>query len=148
MASIKNKKVKLIIISISFIVLAAGCVAARNSENHKMRQVVESIVRIKQKDDLIVSGSLYTFLDSSYYFGYGNIKYLSNSVDGYGETSLFYDNPEIYMVSPDSISSPIKRIWIVSRSGEDYIDKIIDGGWKQIQNIEDGDIKALLYTRI
>jgi hypothetical protein len=135
------------VVVLIFSVLTTGCLIERNSEYHKMHQLTQTIGRLKEKNDVIISGSLYTFLDSSYYLGYGNVKYLSSGVGGHGETSLFYDNPETYMIKPTEISKSIDRIWIIGKSGENYIEKISSTEWKQSIDIKEGSLEAFLYVR-
>lgn len=146
-ASIKNIKIKYVSIILIFSILITGCLIERNSENHPMRQITQTINQMKKDNDLVISGSLYTFLDSSYYLGYGNVSYLSDIVGGYGETALFYDQPEVYMLSPSNIRDYVKRMWIIGKTGENYIDKISAKGWQEKIIIKEDSIQAILYIR-
>jgi len=128
-------------------IMLFGLLVMRVEVNHQMKQVTTQIKADKRPTDAVVSGSLYTFLDGSYYFDYQGIKLSSKSVDGYGETSLFYDQADTYMIDPSRLGSLSDRVWVLGRPGEDYISGTALASWTPTTIIEKGNIKAVLYTR-
>ena len=96
--------------------------------------------------DFIVSGELYTYLDFSYYNATGQPVYLyaPGGVNGYGETSLIYDQPDLIVSSFDNISN--NRIWIIGKAGEkDYFRKV-PTSWKLQKTFNAKDSEIRLYV--
>lgn len=146
-ALINNRKTRVATGVVALSVMLLGIVVMRESVNHQMKQLTDTVISLEKPGDEVVSGSLYTFLDSSYYFGYGNIKFLSDSVDGYGETSLFYDQANEYMIQPATLGSGSDRVWLIGRVGENYTENTPLESWTVEKTIEKGSVKATLYTR-
>jgi mannosyltransferase len=146
-ALIRNNRVRMAAGIAVLLVMTIGIVLMRTDVNHQMKQVTDEIKAHKIDGDLVVSGSLYTFLDGSYYFNYKDIKLVSKSVDGYGETSLFYDQADSYILNPNRLASMGSRVWVLGRSGEDYISETPLRDWKVSATVSKGSVRAVLYTR-
>jgi len=146
-ALINSKKLRVAAGTTFLLFMVVGLFIMRYDVNHQMRQVTDEIKSQEQPHDVVVSGSLYTFLDGSYYLGYGNIKFVSKPVDGYGETSLFYDQAKDYIVNPNRLASLGSRVWILGRPGEDYVKSTPLQNWAASTVIQRGTVRAVLYTR-
>ena len=146
-AMIKSKKMRVAAASVLLLVMAFGILAMHKDVDHQMRQVYEQVNNSRQQSDVVLSGSLYTFLDGSYYFGYGKIRFIANGVDGYGETSLFYDQAQDYMIAPNDIGRLADRVWVIDRPGENNANNTPLLYWHQSQMIQEGTVTATLYTR-
>lgn len=129
-----------------------GNYVVHQNVNHRMKELVETVKSQKLEGDLITSGELYTFLDSSYYFNYRDIKFLSDPVDGYGETSLFYDQQDKYLIPVDKAQKNNNRIWVIGKTGEkDYYDKEKWQGWESVtyfsEEGKNNGLKAVLFFK-
>lgn len=147
---IKNKKVRLAIGGIFIGLLLIGNCVMHIEVNHQMRQVAEIIEIQKEAGDMVISGELYTFLDGSYYLGYKKIKFLSKPVDGYGESSLFYDQQKDYLVTKEEVQK-YPRVWVLGKTGEkDYFSEEFWQGWDSItyfRETKDNGLKLVLYIK-
>ena len=146
-AMIKSKVIRVSAGMALLMIMIFGIFVMRVEVNHQMKQVITEIKSQQQSGDVVVSGSLYTFLDGSYYMDYQDIKFISKSVDGYGETSLFYDQADKYIINPNRLASLGSRVWIVGRPGEDYISNTPLASWSEKNTIKMGSVKAVLYTK-
>jgi uncharacterized membrane protein len=147
-ASINNNFARKVVGISAITVLSIGIYIMHIDVNHQMKQLKVAVDENKQSDDVLLSGELYTFLDGSYYFGYKNIRFLSNPVDGYGESSLFYDQQEDFVVSNSQKNYLGDRIWVIGKTGEkDYYSPKLWEGWNIATIIENNGLKAVLYTR-
>lgn len=142
---IKNKLIRYFTASLLMLVMFIGCVVQNQNQNHKMFQI-SHLVKANANDDMVISGSLYTFLDSSYYLGYGNIKLLSDGVGPYGESSLFYDQADRYIISKSELNDFVDRFWVIGHSGESYS---FDNTWKlrTEAKIVEGNIELNLFEK-
>jgi hypothetical protein len=116
-----------------------------------MKAMTDTVKKEMKVGDVVLSGELYTFLDGSYYMGYGNLKLLSDKVDGYGETSLFYDKQSDYLVNKASLARLGRRVWVIGKTGDkDYFTSKVWAGWRSkeyfTENKNNG-LRAVLYTR-
>jgi hypothetical protein len=150
-AMIKNKYLKYGLLAILLGFFTWGYVNLKIDVNHGMKRLYKTAIQNSQPGDRYYSGELYTFLDGSYYFGYGNIKFISAPVDGYGESSLFYKEQDQYLVSPESVKSSTGRLWVVGKTGQkDYFDKSMWPGWEATtyyQENKDNGLKLVLFTK-
>jgi mannosyltransferase len=146
-ALINNKKLRIVVATGLMSVMIFGILVMHTEVNHQMKQVTDEITKTQNQGDIITSGSLYTFLDGSYYLGYGELKFISKTVDGYGETSLFYDQADKYIVNPNRMTTLGNRIWVLGKPGEDYISGTPLKYWHQTTVIEKGSVRAVLYTK-
>lgn len=146
-ALIESKKVRIATGIALIAIMTFGIMVMRVEVNHQMKQVTDQIKSEKRAGDAVVSGSLYAYLDGSYYFNYQGIKLVSKSVDGYGETSLFYDQADIYIVNPERLGSLSDRVWVLGRKGENYTDGTPLQSWTAVKTIEKGNTRAVLYTK-
>jgi hypothetical protein len=116
-----------------------------------MKEMTDTVKKNLVAGDLVLSGELYTFLDGSYYLGYGNVKLLSEPVDGFGETSLFYDKQADFLISKNKIPRLGRRIWVIGKTGEkDYFTSKVWAGWKSKEYFSENKnngLRAVLYTR-
>ncbi|MDD3480656.1 MAG: glycosyltransferase family 39 protein [Patescibacteria group bacterium] len=150
-ATLKNRYLKYRVIVITFGALLVGNYIMHASVNHKMKEAVNSVKTQKQEGDLVISGELYTFLDSSYYFDYEGIRWMGEPVEGYGETSLFYDQGEKYMISEDEVFGE-NRVWVIGKTGDkEYWD---DDLWRDYRSVtyfeeagKDNGLRATLYIK-
>jgi len=146
-ATVKNKAARVALGCAFILVMIFGLLVVRVEVNHQMKQVTAEILSEKQPGDQLVSGSLYTFLDGSYYLGYDQIKFMSKPVDGYGESSLFYDQQNTYVVNPALVGTSTTRVWVLGKTGEDYIKSSAIVNWPVAKVIEKGNVRAVLYTK-
>lgn len=146
-ALIKNRYLRIAAGMLLLALMTFGILVMHTDVNHQMRQVTDQIKAERRPNEAVVSGSLYTFLDGSYYFHYRDLKFVSRFVDGFGETSLFYDQTSQYVVDPGRLPLLGNSIWILGRSGEDYVKDSPLRYWKVTKIIEKGNIKAVHYTR-
>lgn len=146
-ALINNKNARIATGVVLLSTMTFGILVMHIDVNHQMKQVTDEIEAQEKQGDVVVSGSLYTFLDGSYYYNYQDLKFLSKSVDGYGETSLFYDQADKYMINPNRVGSLGDRVWVLGRPGEDYVTGTALRYWYPSTTIEKGSVKAVLYTR-
>lgn len=147
---IKNQKARVTVGIIACIILLCGNYVMHRDINHGMERLYEEVkINLKSKD-VIVSGELYTYLDGAYYFGCDNIRLMSDGVDGYGETSLFYDQQDKYLVKRESLNS-YDRIWVIGKIGEKSYFK--SNEWPSYegeiiyQEDKNNGLKAVLFTR-
>jgi len=146
-ALVKNKAAR-VSLGFAFIgVMIFGLFVVQVEVNHQMRQVASEILSERQSGDQLVSGSLYTFLDGSYYLGYDQIKFMSKPVDGYGESSLFYDQQDTFVIDPATVGTGTNRVWVLGKSGENYVNDSAIVNWPVTKVIEKGNIRAVLYTK-
>lgn len=146
-AIIKSEKAKYTVATVLLVTMTMGIVYMHTDVNHQMKQLVEDVRSQAESSDEIYSGSLYTFLDSSYYMDYADIKFISEAVDGYGESSLFYDQANEYLALPGSVGTSSDRVWVIGRVGEDYANNSALAEWTKETVINKGTIEAVLYTK-
>jgi uncharacterized membrane protein len=144
---IKNKTTRITVGSMVLVLMLLGIIIMRHDVNHKMRDLTEEVKNHSTTSDVLLSESLYTFLDSSYYLGYGNIRFLSEPVDGYGESSLFYDQQDNFVVGLEELNNLGDRVWVIGRDSENYIDKNASNDWNKELVIQKDSLRAVLYTR-
>jgi mannosyltransferase len=150
-AYIKNDTVRKIAGGLTILALCTGIYIMRVDVNHQMKAMTDTVKKEMKVGDVVLSGELYTFLDGSYYMGYGNLKLLSDKVDGYGETSLFYDKQSDYLVNKASLARLGRRVWVIGKTGDkDYFTSKVWAGWRSkeyfTENKNNG-LRAVLYTR-
>ncbi len=149
-AAVKNKTIRIAVGAIAIIVLIGGNFEMHAATNHQMKALSEAVKKQMKPGDIVLSGELYTFLDGSYYFGDKNIRLISNPVDGYGESSLFYDQQGSYVVSQNEelALSASHRIFIIGKTGDKpyFSNCLVNKKSKVIyeENNDDG-LKAVLY---
>jgi len=147
-AWIKNKSVRVGMALVILLVLIVGNYYMHHYTNHQMRQVFEAVSSQLEPGDNVVSGELYTFLDGIYYFGDGNLHFLSAPVDGYGETSLFYDQQEKYLVSQGELKQASNRIFVIGRTGDkEYFDEEYWSDYQGAIIFEENGLKAVCYSK-
>lgn len=146
-AFIKSKNLRIISGILLLALMCFGYFMMRHDVNHQMRQLSETVETQAREGDMLLSGELYTYLDGAYYLGYDRLKFLSRPVDGYGETSLFYDKQANYLVDPSEKNTLPDRVWLIGKSGKDYFEPQNWVGWDVITYFESGGLKASLYTR-
>jgi hypothetical protein len=150
-AGIRNKYLRYTAAAWVLGLLLVGNYVLHKDVDHQMSALQEAVSARIETGDKVYSGELYTYLDGAYYFGYDNIKFISEPVDGYGESSLFYDQQTIYVVSPEEARVP-DRVWVIGKTGDkDYFK---DENWptheKEVVFEEVGKsngLKAVLYFR-
>lgn len=144
---IENKKIRIALATSFLLVMCFGIYAMRIDVNHQMRQLIDEVKAESKNSDIIVSGSLYTYLDGSYYYDYQDIKLLSEGVDGYGETSLFYDQTDTYLLNPNRLKQVDSRVWVLGRNNENYATNTPLYNWRVEKTLNRGNLQATLYTR-
>lgn len=149
-ASIKNRYIKYILASALIVILLVGNYGMHITTDHQMKALSEKINSMKNPGDAVVAGELYTFLDGTYYFSDKNIKLVSDPVDGYGESSLFYDQQTSYVISKNQARNLSRRIFVVGKTGnKDYFKSDFWAGAKSeliFEGEQYDDLKAVLYT--
>ncbi len=150
-SEISNKKVKYLVCGLAISALLVGNVYMHIDVNHQMKKMTDVVKSQSLPGDKYVSGELYTFLDSSYYMGYGNIKFLSKPVDGFGESSLFYKEQDEYLINPDQIENYGNRIWVIGKTGDkEYFSDEFWDGWSSSTYFEENKnngLRATLYFK-
>jgi uncharacterized membrane protein len=150
-AYIKNDMLRKVAGTLAIIALCTGIYIMKIDVNHRMKEMTDTVKKNLVAGDLVLSGELYTFLDGSYYLGYGNVKLLSEPVDGFGETSLFYDKQADFLISKNKIPRLGRRIWVIGKTGEkDYFTSKVWAGWKSKEYFSENKnngLRAVLYTR-
>jgi len=150
---IKNKYIRMTVGGVVIVVLILGNLQMHIDTSHKMRELSEAVKKEIQPGDAILSGELYTFLDGSYYFGDKKIKLISAPVDGYGESSLFYDQQSDYVVSEnEAIALGTQgRVFVVGKTGDKkYFSNCLLNSSKSRVIYEDSKtngVKAVLYEK-
>lgn len=150
-SEVKNKSLKITLISVIVGTLLIGNYIMHKEVNHQMKALSDKVLEESQPEDAFLSGELYTFLDGSYYLGYGKLKFLSKPVDGFGESSLFYLEQDEYVVNPGQISQLPDRVWLIGKTGDkDYFSAEKWPGWDQetyFYEEKNNGLKAVLLTR-
>lgn len=145
-SKIRNIFGKIVAAGLMILILLVGNYYMHHYTNHQMKQLHQAVAEKMQPGDLAVSGELYTFLDGIYYFGDGNLRLLSDGVDGYGESSLFYDQQEKYLINENEIGRTTSRVFVIGKSGDkDYFS---DSHWMDYEPeiiFEKDGLKAVLY---
>lgn len=144
---LKNKKTRYALAAVLVAIMILGQFIMRQNVNHKMKQLSKSVMLQAQESDVFISGELYTFLDGAYYLGYDRLKLLSGPVDGYGETSLFYDQQGKYIINPEILNNISGRLWLIGKSDKDYFDQNKWVGWRGVTFFEEGGLRATLFTK-
>ncbi len=150
-AMVKNKYARMGLATVAIAVLLAGNIEMHAATNHQMKALSEAVKKQMKPGDIVLSGELYTFLDGSYYFGDKNIRLISDPVDGYGESSLFYDQQSQYVVSRDQALAleASHRVFIIGKIGNKpyFSNCLVSGRTSKViyeENNDDG-LKAVLY---
>ncbi|MDD3678877.1 MAG: glycosyltransferase family 39 protein [Patescibacteria group bacterium] len=143
---IKNKKVKYGFAFFAVGILLYGNYYMHKDVNHQMKALTKTVKTQSQEGDLLVSGELYTHLDGSYYLGYGDLYFMSEPVDGYGETSLYYDQQEKYILNESQVSQH-ERVWLIGKSGKGYWDNKIWDDYDSAIYFDSAGLQATLYTK-
>ena len=153
-AAVKNKYVRGGLAALAVIVLIGGNLEMHSVTNHQMKALSEAVKKQMKPGDIVLSGELYTFLDGSYYFGDKNIRLISNPVDGYGESSLFYDQQSDYVVSEDQALAleANHRVFIIGKTGNKpyFSNCLVSGRTSKVIYEEDNSdaLKAVMFESI
>jgi hypothetical protein len=148
---IKNKRIRMVVGGLVLVILLFGNIQMHIDTSHRMKALSEAVKKEMRPGDIVLSGELYTFLDGTYYFGDKKIRLISSKVDGYGESSLFYDQQEQYVVSESEAVAlgTQNRIFIVGKTGDKkYFTDCLLGSSKNKVIYEDArtnGVKAVLY---
>jgi len=150
-AGIKNKYLRYVAGVWVVGMLLLGNYVMHRDVNHQMKALKTAVAENMQEGDKVYSGELYTFLDGAYYFGYENIRFISAPVDGYGESSLFYDQQEKYVATLEQASSN-DRVWVIGKTGDkDYFSPekwpTHEGQIIFEESGKNNGLKAVLYSR-
>lgn len=148
---IKNKHLRIALGTVAIIVLILGNLQMHSTTSHKMEALYDAVKKEMRPGDIVLSGELYTFLDGAYYFGDGNISLISDPVDGYGETSLFYDQQDKYVVSEqEAIEMDAQsRVFIIGKTGDKryFSGCLLDPSDSRViyEDVKQNGVKAVLY---
>lgn len=146
-SEIKNKFLKYSFSAALIITMLVGNYIMHIDVAHQMKQMSD-IVNQNSEGSTVVSGELYTFLDGKYYLG-DNLKLISDGVDGYGESSLFYDQQNNYLVTLDNLKLSSNRIIVIGKTGDkDYFSEDKWSGFKDkvlFSEDKNNGLKAVLY---
>lgn len=148
---IKNKGAKYLYVTVVLALLGFGNYVMHRDVNHQMKQLAETVSANMVEGDKVYSGELYTYLDGAYYFGYDKLKFISEPVDGYGETSLFYDQQARHLVTAQQARSNY-RVWVIGKTGDkDYFRPDNWPGYEPVTYFEEtgktNGLKAVLYIK-
>ncbi|MBW6431843.1 glycosyltransferase family 39 protein [Patescibacteria group bacterium] len=146
LSEVKNRKFQIPIIVALVGTLLVGNYIMHIDVNHQMRALSRVVSNQSRTGDLLVSGELYTHLDGSYYLGYGNLFFISEPVDGYGETSLYYDQQEEYIISQNQVATH-DRVWLIGKSRKDYWGNDMWDNYQSITYFDEAGLRATLYTK-
>lgn len=148
---IKNKHLRVVIGMAVLGILTFGNLRMHTDTSHKMRELSEAVKKEMRPGDIILSGELYTFLDGTYYFGDKQMKFISDPVDGYGESSLFYDQQDEYVVSESEAITLGRqnRVFIVGKTGDKryFSNCLLDPSKGRViyEDAKTNGVKAVLY---
>lgn len=150
---VKNRYIRMAVGGSVIVVLIFGNLQMHVDTSHQMKELSEAVKKEMQPGDVVLAGELYTFLDGSYYFGDKKIKLISTPVDGYGESSLFYDQQGEYVVSEsESIALGTQnRVFIVGKTGPKkyFSDCLLNSSKSKViyEDAKTNGVKAVLYEK-
>jgi hypothetical protein len=115
----KNKFLKYSFATALIATMLVGNYIMHIDVSHQMKQMSD-VVKQNSNGAIVASGELYTFLDGIYYLG-DDLKLISDGVDGYGESSLFYDQQDKYLVTQENLWLNSDRVIVIGKTGDkDY----------------------------
>ncbi|MEK7447534.1 MAG: glycosyltransferase family 39 protein [Patescibacteria group bacterium] len=148
---IKSRRIRMTFGGLVFILLILGNVQMHIDTSHQMKALSMAVKNEMHPGDVVLSGELYTFLDGTYYFGDKKIKLISAPVDGYGESSLFYDQQGEYIVSESEAIAlgTQNRVFIVGKTGDKkyFSNCLLDSSKSRViyEDTRTNGVKAVLY---
>ncbi len=118
-------------------------------ENHHMRDTANDIVSMHQPGDAVVSAELYTFFDMSYYmreYNLGQLRLLrtTETIDGYGVTSLIYDRMDgIILEKYEDLRPTSGYVWLIAQeTREDFFAKVPASWTPSSPRFHDGRVEV------
>lgn len=152
-STMKNKHTRMAVGGVVIVALIVGNVQMHLDTNHQMEALSVAVKNEMRPGDVIFSGELYTFLDGTYYFGDKKIQLISAPVDGYGESSLFYDQQSQYLVSESEAIAlgTQNRVFIVGKVGDKkyFSNCLLDSSKSRViyEDTRTNGVKAVLYEK-
>jgi mannosyltransferase len=130
-------KAQVIAIWICLVLFAGGIVDIHIAVDHKMRNIAAYVNHHYQPGDELISGEIYTFFDFTYYnkTGVQDHIWLPQGVNGYAESSLFYDRANQIVVRKLSTIHPASgKLWMIGKTGyQPYYDpRVLPSDWRPI----------------
>jgi hypothetical protein len=118
-----------------------------SQSNHQMGQVMETLNHNYQQGDRIISGELYTYFDGSYYNQTGSRfqLYAPTRPNGFGESSLLYQNADQIYVDSWEGFTPGNRVWVVGKTGNQSYYQAIPSNWQLLKEASGGYSEVRLY---
>jgi mannosyltransferase len=142
-------KFRLVLISAIVLLFSFGIRNVYLQADHQMRKIASTVNEGFVAGDIVVAGELYVYLDFSYYNQTGTEAklYAPGGINGYGETSLFYEKSELITVPGYETLHPFsERVWLIGKPGEkDYYNKI-PTHWQLVSEEIAKDSALKLYT--
>jgi uncharacterized membrane protein len=143
----KNKFLKYSFATALIATMLVGNYIMHIDVSHQMKQMSD-VVKQNSNGAIVASGELYTFLDGIYYLG-DDLKLISDGVDGYGESSLFYDQQDKYLVTQENLWLNSDRVIVIGKTGDkDYFSDRAWFGYKSkvlFSEEKNNGLKAVLY---
>lgn len=152
-STITNRRMRMTFGGLVFTLLILGNIQMHMDTSHQMKALSVAVKNEMRPGDVVLSGELYTFLDGTYYFGDKKIKLISAPVDGYGESSLFYDQQGQYLVSESEAIAlnGQNRVFIVGKNGDKkyFSNCLLDSSKSRViyEDTRINGVKAVLYEK-
>lgn len=127
-------RLQVVTVLVAVITFGYGISSVYLQATHQMREVGAVVNEDFRNGDEVISGELYTFFDFSYYNHTSEPTklYAPNGVNGYGESSLIYDQADRLIIRDLSQIDPVSGfVWMIGKSGNDkpYFDQV-PPNWK------------------
>lgn len=150
-ALIRPRPARLLVSACLIVTMLVGIRNVYHQSNHKMRYLAGYVTANLSNGDAVISGELYTFFDSSYYFKpHTTVRaYTPGDFPGCCEgRSLLYDHPELLLRSYADLDPSTKNIWVVGKAGpHDYFENVPSPWTKSAPLSVFGYVAVQKYTR-
>lgn len=110
---------------------------------HRMKAVGTYVNQNYRSGDAIISGELYTYFDFNYY-NHTGIKtqlYAPDGVNGYNESGLIYNQPDVLVKSFADLHPTSGYVWVVGKPGNNG-DFKVPTDWRLISSFQAADSKV------
>ncbi len=141
-------KLRPLLIAVLVIVLIIGIHNVYDQSNHQMKAVGDLVSQQFRPGDELIAGEIYVYFDFSYFNHTGQpLKlYAPNGVNGYNESSLIYDQPQLIVRNFSDLHPTGEYcVWMIGKPGEQsYFDQV-PINWHLITDLQTKDAVAHKY---